>query len=396
MRAKDLFLLLMVNLVMNACIGSNSTSNKGNLHHIIDADIKNKDIEIIDLKSIDGYLTGVSWEKNEIYVDSSSVSHNRCLIRILNPLTGEEKKKISFPRGDPQSPTHFSSPSYIEYLDGEYYVFDHIYKIVAYDIRFNYLFTGMFYNRRIFVDFYTYNNDVYYLFGRAKNLREKFRYNIESYKLIKGSKPNLMAELSETFHESPYPRNGDKYYYIIFFRSSVWGFEQEGSIFYSDNRENKYYRYNIRSKKTEIFELPYLKAKVYKQEEAEKAAHYKNMDRTVRGLKTISVPAVEATFHQGLYSVGKNKIGLVTDIDMSDFTFRLDIFDSLSGQYRFSIRLAFGEGFLRRTSSQNLGYLQTYINIDLGLYVWPDLGVDISEGAVKITLFKQKSDIGKL
>ncbi|UCH94934.1 MAG: hypothetical protein JSV88_32420 [Candidatus Aminicenantes bacterium] len=137
--------------------------------------------------------------------------------------------------------------------------------------------------------------------------------------------------------------------------------------------------------------MAYLKAKKYSQEESEKAANYKNMDRRIKGLETVVVPATEATYHQGLYDVGKQKIGIAADIDMNALTFRLDIFDNRTGQYQFSIRLPWGEGFLRRTSSQNLGYLQTYINVDRGLYIWPDLSVDLTEGSVQITRFKIKT-----
>jgi hypothetical protein len=388
MKIFTVLILLLGFMIMVSC--------KGRKHivqdvHIIDADIKETYIEIIDKKTIEGYLLGVSWEKNEIYVDSLVPVDNKCITRVIDPQTGKNKTKVGFPLGDPQSPSLFTNPSYIEYLDGKYYVFDHLYKIVVYDNNFNYLDTGMFYNRRNFVDFYTYNNGVYFLFGKATNLGENFRYNIERYRLPKGKKPELIQDLYETCHESPYPRNGAKYYYIIYFRSSNWGFEKDGNIFYADNRENKYYRYSLASNKTGAFEMVYLQAKKFSQEEAESAAHYKNSDITVKGLKTVIVPGAEACYHQGLYDVGKEKVGIAADINVKNFTFRLDIFDSRTGQYRTSIRLPLGEGFLRRTSSRNLGYLHIYINVDLGLYIWPDLAGDPQEGAVQVTRFNLKT-----
>ncbi|UCH94935.1 MAG: hypothetical protein JSV88_32425 [Candidatus Aminicenantes bacterium] len=205
---------------------------------------------------IEGYLIGVSWERNEVYVNSILPVDNKCITMIIDPMTGEEKKSIGFFLGDPQSPTHFASPSYIEYLDKKYYVFDHIYKIVVYDTNFNYLYTSMHYNLRIFVDFYTYDNDIYYMFGKSRNLGENYRYNIQLYRLPEGKKPNLVDDLYETYHESPYPKNRDKYYHIIFFRSSNWGFEKDGNIFYGDNRENKYYRYSLASKKKSPLKWP--------------------------------------------------------------------------------------------------------------------------------------------
>jgi hypothetical protein len=389
MKIIAIFILLLGSLMMISC---KDTKHANSDVHKIDAQIEESIIEIIDQKTIEGYLTGVSWEKNEVYVNSLLPTDNKCITRLINPHTGEHKKNIGFPLGDSQSPKHFTNPSYIEHLDEKYYVFDHLNKIVVHDDHFNYLYTSMFYNPRVFVDFYIYNNNEYFVFGKSRNLGENYRYNIQSYRLLEDNKPELIDQLYETYHESPYPRNGSKYYFIIFFRSSNWGFEKDGSIFYADNRENKYYRYNLTSKKTSVFEMTYLNAKIFSREEAEKAANYKNMNQPIKGLETVIVPAAEATYHQGLFDVGKQKIGITADIDMEGLTFRLDIFDSRSGQYLTSIRLPLGEGFLRRTSSRNLGYLQSYINVDRGLYVWSDVACERLESAARVTRFNVKTD----
>lgn len=362
----------------------------------INAAVKEMALDITGRKTIEGYLRGVNPDKNEVYVSMIYPEKNNHIVKIINPQTGDEAKSIRFPRGDPQSPTDFEEPSFIEYLDGKYYVLDHIDKIVAYDSGFKYLYTGMFYNHRIFIDFYIYNNDVYFLFGNSKNLLTEYRYNIESYCFRKGKKPVKVETIFETNrHETPYVRNGNKYFYIIFFQSSNWAFEKDGNIFYADNRENKYYRYNLTSKKIDAFELPYLKSKRYSKEEAIKAGQYKgfNWEKVIKRLKPVIVPAADATYHQGIYDVGKNKIGIIADLDMSSYTFRFDVFDSRTGQYNFSIRLPFGEGFLRRTSSENLGYLQSYIDFDRGMYVWPDMDEENFDGTVEIMTFTLKTGI---
>jgi hypothetical protein len=229
------------------------------------------------------------------------------------------------------------------------------------------------------------------LIGKTTYLEKEIRYDIESFRLPVNKKPEPVHEFYESRHEASYTRNGAKYYYIIFFRSSNWGFEKDGNIFYADNRENRYYRYNLSTQKTAAFELSYLKSKTYSPGEAEKAAHYKGMKWDFKNLKTVIVSGADATYHQGLYDVGKDKIGIIADIDMNGFNFRLDIFDSRTAQYLNSIRLPFGQGFLTRTSSQNRGYSQTYIDIDRGLYVWPDMDGENFDGTVEITRFTLKT-----
>lgn len=391
MRTSTFFTLL---ICFFSAVSCNTQTQDISAMQTVNAAIKENAVEIIGRKTIAGYLKGVNLDKSEVYISMLYPEKNNHIIKIIDLQAMGEVKIIGFPKGDPQSPNEFEDPSYIEYLDGKYYVLDHINKIVTYDASFKYLYTGMFFSHRIFIDFYKYNKDVYFLLGNAKNLFNEFRYDLELYHFPEGKKPVKVDTIFKTNrHESPYTRNGTKYYYIIFFRSSNWGFEKDGNIFYADNRENRYYRFNLMSKRTDAFELSYLKAKRYSMEEAEKAGQYKGFDweKVLKRLKPVIVPAADATYHQGLYDVGKDKIGIIADIDMNGFTFRLDIFDSRTAQYLNSIRLPFGEGFLRRTSSENQGYLQTYIDIDRGLYVWPDLDGENFDGTVEITRIRIKT-----
>lgn len=361
---------------------------------VVNAAINEVPIDITGKQTIAGYLKGVSWDKNEVYALKLYPEEGKYIIKIIDPQSGVETKSIGLPIGDPQSPTDFEDPSYIEYMDGKYYVIDQNHKIVVYDAGFNYLYASMLHRTlRVFVDFYTYNNDVYFLMGQSTYLEKEIKYNIESFRLPVNKKPEPCHEFYESRHEAHYTRNGTKYYYIIFFRSSNWGFEKDGNIFYADNRENRYYRCNLSTGKTGVFELTYLKPKIYSPEEAEKAGKYKGFDweKVMKSLKPVIVPAADATYHQGLYDVGKNKIGIIADIDMNRFTFRLDIFDSRTAQYLNSIRLPFGQGFLSRTSSQNRGYLQSYIDFDRGLYVWPDMDEENFDGTVEIMRFTVKT-----
>lgn len=384
-----ILLYLVCTLTIMSCNGGKHDASTA---QAVNAAIHETTIEIAGGITIAGYLMGVNLDKNEVYVLMLYPEKHKYIVKIIDPQSGAETKSIGFLMGDIQSPTDFEGPSYIAYLDGKYYVIDQNQKIVAYNAGFNYLYAGMLPRTvRVFVDFYTYNNNVYFLMGQSTYLEKEIRYNINSFRLPANKKPEPIHEFYESHHEAHYTRNGNKYYYIIFFRSSNWGFEKDGNIFYADNRENKYYRYNLSSRKTDAFELSYLKPKIYSPEEAEKAAHYKGMNWDLKNLKTVIVPGEDATYHQGLYDVGKDKIGIIADIDINGFTFRLDIFDSRAAHYLYSIRLPFGQGFLNRTSSQNRGYSESYIDIDRGIYVWTDMDEENHDGLVQVTRFKLKT-----
>ncbi len=383
---KTLFIFIaMVFLLLVSC---EEKSHNADRVHKISAKIIEPSLHIIDHKSFNGYLSGVNFERNEFYIDSLFPVKNNAMVRIIDARTGKEKRTVPFPLGDSQSPTLFTEPSYIEFLEDKYFVYDHIHKIVVYDKDFNYLYTGMSpQSLRVFIDFYSYDSKIFYVLGRSKNQIDNYRYNVELYAFPRNEKPFWVGDLFETFHESPYPRSGSKYYYIIFFRSSNWGFEKNGCIYYADNRENRYYRYDLATGQTDAFELSFLMPRIFTQEEADRAANYKNQENVVKGLTVVIVPSKEAMYHQGLFDVGKDKIGVIGDVDMRKCIFRLDILDSRTGQYRFSLRLPFGEGFLRRTSSRNLGYIQSYIDLDEGIYIWPDIDGETQDGNVQLTRF---------
>ncbi|MGE5341064.1 MAG: hypothetical protein ACM3SY_06230 [Candidatus Omnitrophota bacterium] len=115
-------------------------------------------------------MTGACLERNEIYVNSLIKKDNNTIVKIIDPQSGIEKREIAFPLGDEQSPVLFNDPSYIQYLDGKYFVYDHINKILVYNGEFKYLYTDMCYSKRIFIDFYSYDNQLYFLLGRSITL----------------------------------------------------------------------------------------------------------------------------------------------------------------------------------------------------------------------------------
>jgi hypothetical protein len=198
--------------------------------------------------------------------------------------------------------------------------------------------------------------------------------------------------LHECRHEAAYARNGKKYYHVGYFWTSSWGFEKEGNIFYANGGENKYYRYNTDSKEKTVFELPFLRAKKYSTGDAEKMSQYKDTGWAKKmRRKVVYIPGPDSIFHFGLYDVGKNKIGVAAEIDTDAMTFRLDVLDQEKGSYKGSIRLPFGDSFILRNSTEDVGLYHSYFNLDSGIYIWCDLEGEDLDNTVKITKFKLKN-----
>ncbi len=381
-------ILLITISIFTACSDheKKTIQNTLKLNHAIS---KETPIETNDPQIAEGYLMGVSFEKNEVFVNALIPEGRKGTIIIIDPITGEEKRKIQYPIGDPQSPTDFSEPSYMQYHNGNYYLIDRCNKIVVYDSNLKYKYSSMFFKFRYFIDFYTLGQQqLCFLFGEFK-LQENTYFNIDLYELKFNKKPGLL----ENLHKSSFtPPIRGKVYQIIHFDSSTWGFEKDGDIYYTDNRTNIIYKYNPILKKTSAIESTDLKPMKYSKEDAETAGHYKQDSWAKRRkLKIVYLPGPEAAFHFGLYDVGKDKLGIIADVDIKSFTFRLDIFNCKNNRYLQSIRLPFGETFLRRISSENMGYLDSYFDVDRGLYIWPDVDAESLDGQVKITRFKIKN-----
>ncbi|NIM17951.1 MAG: hypothetical protein GTO45_23100 [Candidatus Aminicenantes bacterium] len=382
-------------IIFSVIILISCSSNTGNPSVIVIDNVKIREIEVdvIDQKMVFGYLRGVNFERSEVYIEGLIPEDNKYVIRLLDVYTGEEKNKIRLQMGDFQSPGDFAMPVYIQFLDEKYFILDGVFKIVVFDNNFNYLFTSMFQQHRYFLDFYSHGENIYFLLGKKMHLEKEYRCRTELYEVVRNRRPAFARKLHECRHQPAYVRDGRKYYHVGYFWATSWGFEKDGNIFYSDSGENKYYRYNLDTKEKAVFELPFLKAKKYSNEDAEKMSQYKDTGWSKKmRRKVVYIPGSDAIFHFGLYDVGKGKIGIVGEIDADQMRLRLDILGQENGHYNGSIRLPFGKTFIIRNSTEDLGYYYSYFDLDRGIYIWGDLEGEGLDNAVKITKFEIKKE----
>lgn len=113
-----------------------------------------KTAEIINTTVEDGYPCGVSFEKGEVYVQSTLPVEKKYELKIIDIHSRKIKKSVYLSMGDFQSPSDFFNPSYIEYLEHRYYVLDQFHKIIVYNENFDYLYTSIFHELRRSLDFF--------------------------------------------------------------------------------------------------------------------------------------------------------------------------------------------------------------------------------------------------
>jgi hypothetical protein len=387
--------IILAVIIFSGIILISCNSNQGNPSVIVIDNVKINeiDVDVINKKMVFGYLRGVNFNRSEVFIEELIPEDRKYVIRVLDVHTGEEKNRIRLQMGDFQSPGDFAMSVYIQFLDEKYFILDGLFKIVVFDNNFKYLFTSMFDHHRYFLDFYSHGENIYFLLGKKMYLEKEYRCRTELYEVVKDRRPAFAGKLHECRHQATYAKDGRKYYHVGYFWTTSWGFEKEGNIFYSDSGENRYYRYNLDTKEKAVFELPFLKAKKYSNEDAEKMSQYKDTGWAKKmRRKVVYIPGPDTIFHFGLYDAGKGKIGIAGEIDTDHMTFRLDILDQENGHYKGSIRLPFGNSFIIRNSTEDLGYCYSYFDLDRGIYIWGDLEGEGLDNAVKITTFEIKKE----
>lgn len=386
-----LFLILFILLTLFNCC-----QNKPNIKEtsqVFFSEINNKEIEIIGTKKIEEFAKGVSFEKKELYILQLPKTKGKYMVTIADIFSGDTRKEVELSRGSFQSPVDFYRPTYIEFINGRYYIVDQSDKIVVFDGHMKYIYSSMFYKLRYFFDFFSSNNQIFFVIGSYHQYGKTMKCITNLYQLKENKKPQLVQELNSANIESLALRNSAtrKYYYVGIFWPSHWGFEKKGNIYYCTSNQEKIYVYSLKKQTTSIVDISYLTAKKYSREDAEHIGYYKTngWEKKMRR-KVVYLPYPDNIYHFGLYDVGQDKIGIVGDIDLKTMKFRLDIIKIGSYQYKESIWLPIGIEFTQVISTDNMGYLQAYINVEKGIYIWHDLVGEDLEYTVKITRFKIK------
>jgi len=225
-------------------IGFISCGNRKESTKIIkNDDLIVKKIEIISEKTYKGKLLGVSWDRNEAYV-CSPVSYEKYSATIVDMEKDQIIKSRDLPIGDMQSPTYFYNPSFMAYAANRYYIIDQFHKILVYDQNLTYLYTKMFKEpmTRHFIDFFSRNDEVFFLIGKRGSSFEgehKTNCSVEEYQLT-NAKIIQLDRIFRLSHESNYYSRATRNVILGMIWSSDWGFEKDGKIYFGNGAENRY------------------------------------------------------------------------------------------------------------------------------------------------------------
>jgi hypothetical protein len=388
---RALYILLLFFLIVPGC----KKNTPGNDTLGFDG-IKEREIEITGKAVIEGFPLGTDFDRGEVYVDYL-LKTRKYLVKIANIETGKLAKTMELEYGPMESPTKVYNPNYMQYLNHRYVIIDQYEKILVFDEQLKYLFTNMFNVHRYFIDFYIKDNQTFLVIGEIFYGMKNRKNTIKIFQFYDNKRPEFVKKLACFSNKSLSIKNrqSKKYSYKGFFWPSGRGFEKNGKIYYSSGIENKYYSHDLGTGETRVIDLSYLKHREFSNTDATKLGLYtsngwEEIFFRKTGKKVIYEAYPEPLYHFGIYDVGHNKVGVVGDIELETYKFRLDIIDISTDKYIESIWLPSGAGFIDNISTSSRGVMQIYINVDKGIYVWHDeVGEDFID-SVMITKFKIK------
>lgn len=340
---------------------------------------KERTVEMRHTVKFEGYIMGADLNRNEIYIQGVPKLKRMHNILIADIQTGKIKKEKPVPMGTLQSPAGFFNPSYMQYLEGRYFIIDQFHKILVYDEQLNYLYTNMFAMHRFIVDFYSEGGKTFFVMGCKRYGGKLMQNNVGLFHFTENKKPSHFKWIHCFTFKSLQTKNRQNR--KLNYMGSPWpsgtGFERNGKIYYANYDEKKYYMYDLGEDQEYAFELGYLKPKTYSLEDSNRLEflHSNGWEKDIfkrSGIRYIAEPYPEPLYQFGVYDVGKGKIGIIGDIDIEKdiFEFRLDVLDAATGKYLESIRLPFGVYFRETITDGARGVHYTYIDVDKGIYLW--------------------------
>jgi len=290
-------------------------------------------------------------------------------------------------KGGSQSPTDFFSIQYIQRVNDEHVIIDNVNKIVLFDKNFNLISSKVFSKFRYFADFYVRRNKLFFVFGNKRDRGIKKICETEIYELTPEKNITFRKKLDTTFHKRLYMKS--KNWYFGQFWSSSSGFELNEKIYYSDGSQNFINIYDLNTEKQAKIILPFLKSKKFTDKEATKMGYYKSDGWQDEGRrKIVYKPFPDKIYHFGIFEVGKNKIGIMGDVNLEKMEQRLDILEAETCVYLESIWLPIDNQFNWRISDKARGIHLIYIDIEKGFYIWSDYEGEDFYNVVKLTRFK--------
>jgi hypothetical protein len=390
-----LTIVLMISVVLTSCGGKTKKGTMQEAKPVPFTQLRERRIEITHTFKHEGFVIGSDFQREEVYIQAISAAKGKYSLVIADIPTGEVKKEMQLRKGGFGSPIEFYSPSYMQYVKGNYLIVDQFHKIMVYDEDLNYRYTNMFHMLRFFIDFFPMEDKISFVIGKNLCGIKDTANVIYLYSMEENRKPEHEKDL----HAFIFPaleiksRQSEKYEYTAGIWPSGNGFEKDGMVYYANYDEQQYYVHNIAEAKTVVFALHYLKPKTFSTEESTKIEFYHSTGVSERAIRRIGkrykVDLYPKPMYQfGIFDVGEKKIGIIGDLDADGFQFRLDILDAVSGAYLESIRLPFGDSLAYNISDSANGQVPTYINVDKGYYLWgKSEGEELIDYA-RITWFK--------
>jgi hypothetical protein len=392
---KKILLSFVIIIVLFSC-----SKGIGELKEVEKVEIKTVPIEIIKEQEIEAFfIMGYNASAKELYLRLFREGKHH-VVGIIDTDTGKVKRKFLLRSGTFQSPTDCYNPNYMQFLNDRYYVVDHSDKILIFDKDLNYLYSSMFHGFRYYIDFFTHEGQLSFVFGKMtmSNNEKTMGCLNQLYILPQDKRPELSKTLFKTsidFVGYLNTKDEKKLYYSGELFGAAFGFAKDGKIYLSDTAKPQYFLYDLRTRETTRIPLAYLKKKKFSQEDADKAGKYRNgfVEKQVMkmaGKKFVYLPNPGDIFYFGLYDVGKNKIGIIGDVNLDEIKIRLDVFGT-DYKYIESIWLPTGRGFFERLKgSPTVGAFYLCFDVDNGDYAFYERREDDEEAVVKLLKFKKK------
>lgn len=296
---------------------------------------------------------------------------------------GGLKKTVYFKKGDCAAPNEFCAPTFMQFHDGKFFIYDVDKKIVVLDKDFNYLFSSRHFERRHFVDFFGDGPNYQFVLGKIQMKDEKrdlliILHSIDRQHLVKNEAviDSFQVEIKRKRSES----NGVLTFDFLYFTPIINGFEQNGSIIYSINTQNSYTIYYPKTATQKRITVPQLKDRLYTLEEARKTGYFKSdgiEERwKKRGLIAHYTPYHKETFHLGMLKTGPDTIGFISELNCKTMILRVDIFQTQTGKPITNIQIPAGYNFTRSINLGGPGYRLSFIDYPSKTYIWQDYSPD--------------------
>ncbi len=337
-------------------------------------------IRILDISP--GRLLGMSREREEYYVvDSiSSKLENRILLQIHQLKDGALKETVHLKYGDCASPSELCDPTFVQYHDNKFFIYDVNKKISVFDSRFTWLFSSRYYRSRHFVDFFGKEPNYKFVLGASVIKGDKIDLSV----LLNSFGDNHLVEneitietYSSEYKRKRYTKNGTQFVDFPYFIPMVSGFQQNGKIIYSINTKNIYTIYDPLDGSKKVVPVPKLKGKLFSENDAKLAGYFKTDGFEERKKKSGLVirysPHHEKVYHLGMHNVGENQLGFISDLNCESMLMQIDIFNCQTGKYIKQVNLPVGKNFTSAISIYGPGFRHTFFDFDRGVYIWQDV-----------------------